>query len=210
MGVEFLGEMAPDFSVSALLLAAGEGRRMGTLKQLLPLGGRCILEVSMESLLGARLMEVILVLGFAAEEIRSRIGTGGVKVVINPHYAQGMATSVRAGVSAVDPRAEGILIALGDQPFIPPEVIDRLIRAFEGGEKGIIVPTYRGRRGHPVIFHRRYRGELMTLQGDEGGRGVIARHLDDLLLVEVDCPGILEDIDDLEGYREGLSRLNAP
>lgn len=190
---------ARDF-VSALLLAAGESQRMGRLKQLLPLGGSTLIEVVLENLLRSRLQEVIVVLGFGAEEIRPRVEAKGVRVAVNPRYKEGMASSLRVGLDALDPRAEGILVALADQPFIPPEVIDRLIEAFQGTSKGIVVPTFQGRRGHPVIFHRRYMEELRSLSGDQGGRELLHRNPEDLLEVEVDCPGVITDIDTLEDY----------
>ena len=190
---------ARDF-VSALLLAAGESQRMGRLKQLLPLGGSTLIEVALENLLRSRLQEVIVVLGFGAEEIRPRVEAKGVRVAVNPRYKEGMASSLRVGLDALDPRAEGILVALADQPFIPPEVIDRLIEAFQGTSKGIVVPTFQGRRGHPVIFHRRYMEELRSLSGDQGGRELLHRNPKDLLEVEVDCPGVITDIDTLEDY----------
>lgn len=186
--------------VSALLLAAGESQRMGRLKQLLPLGGSTLIEVVLENLLRSRLQEVIVVLGFGAEEIRPRVEAKGVRVAVNPRYKEGMASSLRVGLDALDPRAEGILVALADQPFIPPEVIDRLIKAFQGTSKGIVVPTFQGRRGHPVIFHRRYMEELRSLSGDQGGRKLLHRNPEDLLGVEVDCPGVITDIDTLEDY----------
>ena len=186
--------------VSALLLAAGESQRMGRLKQLLPLGGSTLIEVVLENLLRSRLQEVIVVLGFGAEEIRPRVEAKGVRVAVNPRYKEGMASSLRVGLDALDPRAEGILVALADQPFIPPEVIDRLIEAFQGTSKGIVVPTFQGRRGHPVIFHRRYMEELRSLSGDQGGRKLLHRNPEDLLGVEVDCPGVITDIDTLEDY----------
>ena len=190
---------ARDF-VSALLLAAGESQRMGRLKQLLPLGGSTLIEVALENLLRSRLQEVIVVLGFGAEEIRPRVEAKGVRVAVNPRYKEGMASSLRVGLDALDPRAEGILVALADQPFIPPEVIDRLIEAFQGTSQGIVVPTFQGRRGHPVIFHRRYMEELRSLSGDQGGRELLHRNPEDLLEVEVDCPGVITDIDTLEDY----------
>jgi len=173
---------------------------MGHLKQLLPLGGSTLIEVALENLLRSRLQEVIVVLGFGAEEIRPRVEAKGVRVAVNPRYKEGMASSLRVGLDALDPRAEGILVALADQPFIPPEVIDRLIEAFQGTSKGIVVPTFQGRRGHPVIFHRRYMEELRSLSGDQGGRELLHRNPEDLLEVEVDCPGVITDIDTLEDY----------
>jgi len=186
--------------MSALLLAAGEAKRMGRPKLLLPLRDRTIFEVSLGNLVRSRVDEVIVVLGHRADGFLPLIRGKKVKAVINPHHSQGMSTSVRRGLDAVASESQGLMIALADQPFIPPEVIDRLIEAFQGTSKGIVVPTFQGRRGHPVIFHRRYMEELRSLSGDQGGRELLHRNPEDLLEVEVDCPGVITDIDTLEDY----------
>jgi molybdenum cofactor cytidylyltransferase len=124
------------------------------------------------------------------------------KVVINPQFEKGMSTSIHVGVQAVDPRCTGVLIALADQPFIPPEVIDQLIERFAAGEKGIVLPVYEGKQGHPVILDRkRYETELLRLQGDIGGKEIVRRHLEDVLEVEVASRGVIVDIDGWDDYR---------
>ena len=173
---------------------------MGRPKLLLPLRDRTIFEVSLGNLVRSRVDEVIVVLGHRADDFLPLIRGKKVKAVINPHYSQGMSTSLRRGLDAVASESQGLMIALADQPFIPPEVIDRLIEAFQGTSKGIVVPTFQGRRGHPVIFHRRYMEELRSLSGDQGGRELLHRNPEDLLEVEVDCPGVITDIDTLEDY----------
>jgi len=98
--------------------------------------------------------------------------------------------------------SQGVMIALADQPFIPPEVVDFLIDAFLKGERGIVLPTWRGRRGHPVILSlSRYGEELRGLTGDKGAREILARHKEDILEVEVECRGVIEDIDDEAQYK---------
>ena len=97
-------------------------------------------------------------------------------------------------------RCAAALRALADQPFIDTRTIDRLIGEFGARGKGIALPVYQGRRGHPVIFDIKYKGELLELKGDIGGREIIARHQDDVLEVAVDCEGVIIDIDVMDLY----------
>jgi len=131
-----------------------------------------------------------------------------VKVVINPHFREGMSTSIRQGLLALAPNTRGFFICLGDQPGIGKAIIDRLMQEFERHypEKNIIVPTYRGSRGHPVLFSMKYRKDALALRGDIGCRALLADHPDDLLAVEVDTEAVLADIDspeDLHRLRSG-------
>jgi molybdenum cofactor cytidylyltransferase len=189
--------------ISALLLAAGMGKRMGGAKQLLSLGEQRMIEASLHNLLASRVDQIVIVLGFAADEIRPFVqGKERVKVVINPRFREGMSTSIHEGVQAVDSRAQGILIALADQPFIPPVVIDQLIERFAAGEKSIVLPVYEGKRGHPVILDRkRYEPALLALQEDVGAREIVRNHPEDVLEVEVAFKGVLIDIDEPEDYQ---------
>jgi len=186
--------------VSAILLAAGQSKRMGRVKQLLPLGQSTIVERTIDNLLHSTIGETIVVLGYREEEIRKTITDKPVKIAINPHYRQGISTSIIAGLKQIDQRARAVLIALGDQPFIDSHTINSLVEAFTAHRKGIVIPVYLGRRGNPVIFAIRYKGELLNLKGDVGGRGIIRRHLDDVLEVAVNCEGVLLDIDTMENY----------
>jgi len=189
--------------ISALLLAAGKGERMGGAKQLLTLGERRMVEASLYNLLASQVDQIIIVLGFAAEKIRPLVeGKERVKVVINHRFREGMSTSIHQGLQAVDSRAQGILIALADQPFIPAEVIDQLIEQFAAGGKGIVLPIYQGERGHPVILSREaYEPELMALEGDRGGKEIVRSHPADVREVAVASPGVVVDIDEWEDYK---------
>jgi molybdenum cofactor cytidylyltransferase len=188
--------------ISALLLAAGKGERMGGVKQLLSLGEQRMIEAALDNLQASHVHEIIVVLGFAAEEIRPLVeGKERVKVVVNPHFEEGMSTSIQQGLKEIDPRATAILIALADQPFIPPKVINALIEGFATGAQGIVLPAYEGRRGHPVILDRKkYEGEFFDLQGDVGGKEIVSKHPEDVLEVEVASQGVLMDIDAPEDY----------
>lgn len=163
--------------LSAIILAAGESKRMGKPKQLMPLGKNTLLEQAIDNLLNSSVDETIVVLGHKAEEITKKIASKPVKIVINPDYQQGMSTSIVAGLIMVDPRSRAVMLALGDQPLVTSQTINQLIEAFIKHNKGIAVPTYRGRRGHPIIFDIKYKAELFKLKGDIGGREIIQNHL---------------------------------
>ncbi len=188
--------------VSAIVLAAGESKRMGKLKQLLPLGESTIIEQTIDNLLSSRIGEVIVVMGHGAEEIKRRLGTRQVKIVYNPRYTEGMSTSIAAGLRELDAKADAVMLVLADQPFIDSQTIDKLLDEFGKHDRGIAFPAYRGKRGHPVIFSRRYIDELLKLKGDAGAKELIERHPDDILEVPVDSPGILRDIDTPEAYSD--------
>ncbi len=181
--------------ISVIILAAGESKRMGKPKQLMPLGRTSILAQTIDNYLNSEVNEVIVVLGHRAEEAKRLIAARLVKLAINPNYQQGMSTSIIAGLNMVDSRARAVVIALGDQPFIDSQTLNRLIDEFYNHDKGIVIPVYRGRRGHPVIFAIRYKGELLGLKGNIGGRQIISDHPEDVLEVAVNCEGIYIDID---------------
>jgi molybdenum cofactor cytidylyltransferase len=188
--------------ISALLLAAGKGERMGEVKQLLSLGEKRMIEAALDNLHGSRCDEIIVVLGFAVDEVRPLVeGKERVAIVMNPRFEEGMSTSIQQGLRAINPRATGILIALADQPFIPPEVINALIEGFEARAQGIVLPAYEGKRGHPVTLDRKNsERELLALQGDVGGKEIVSKHPEDVLEVEVASQGVLMDIDAPEDY----------
>ncbi len=144
--------------ISAILLAAGESKRMGRPKQLLIWQGKTLLQHSLASLIGSVADEIILVLGHEADRIKETLPALPIKIVFNPDYRQGMASSLRRGLLALDPGSEAFLVLLADQPGIGPEIIDTLIRTFQQADPkpGIVRPVYRGRQGHPVLISSRY------------------------------------------------------
>jgi len=186
---------ASSTKVSAILLAAGESKRMGKFKQLMPLGNSTMVEQTTDNLLSSGVSEVIVVLGHRAEEVMKRVATKPIKIALNPIYHQGMGTSIVAGLNLVDSRAQAVMLVLGDQPFVDSQTIDRLIEEFDAHDKGIALPVYQGRRGHPIIFSIKYKAQLSGLKGDIGGREIIKEHPEDILEVAVECEGINIDID---------------
>lgn len=192
--------------VSAVLLAAGESKRMGQPKLLLPFGNSTIVEQTVDNLLSSKLDEVIVVVGHQAQQITEKLAIRPVKVVFNPAYHEGMSTSIIRGLNLVEGNRRAFMLCLGDQPLIDSATINRLIEAFLKHDKGIVVPVYRRRRGHPIIFAMRYKAALQELTGDVGGRQIIGEHEDDILEVAVDRPSINIDIDTMNDYQSHINR----
>jgi len=188
--------------ISAILLGAGESKRMGANKLLLPWGKKIVLTHCVDTLLQSIVKEVIVVIGDRTKVIENQLRGRKVKVVINPQYRKGMSTSIQKGIRAVDPNSHGILIALGDMPFLVSRTVNSLIRAFSQGKGTIVVPSFRGRKGHPVIFHRRYKKELLQLKEDVGGKAIIERHPEEVRLVQIRSEGVVKDIDTWKDYKK--------
>ncbi len=189
--------------VSAVVLAAGASMRMGRAKQLLPLGETTVLARALENVRSAGLDDIVLVLGASAEAIRRQLPhplLQGVKVVLNPAYGQGMASSLSEGLSAVDRQSDAALIVLGDQPFLQPLTLHQIIDRYRGSRAQIVVPTYQGERGNPVLLDRSVFPEAMALEGDVGCRAIFANHLEGISKVEVEDMGVLLDLDDPADY----------
>jgi molybdenum cofactor cytidylyltransferase len=183
--------------VAALVLAAGQSRRMGQQNKLLAeVDDRPMISHVVDAMLASRAAPVIVVTGHQAEEVRAALGQRPVQLAHNPDYEQGLSTSLRVGLAALPEDVEGVLIGLGDMPRIRPEQIDRLIAAFNPSEnRAIIVPTVRGKRGNPVLFARRFVPEMLQICGDVGARHLIGEHADELVKIEMDDDAALLDID---------------
>ena len=196
--------------VYAIVLSAGMSTRMGSPKQLLPFGDRTVLQRIVDVLLRADLAGVVVVLGHRAEAVRESLAGRPVDFCLNPDYREGMFSSVRCGLSALPPGANAALIVLGDQPQIDAEVVRRVVAAYREGEKGIVIPTFEGGRGHPALVDLgRYRDEIFELSGEAGLKPVMRGHPEDTLELPVDEAGILRDIDTPEDYRAELQRQKA-
>jgi molybdenum cofactor cytidylyltransferase len=194
--------------VAAIILAAGRSTRMGGPNKLLAeLSGKKLVRIATEQALASKASEVIVVTGHQADLVEQALAGLKVKFVRNPDFAGGLASSVKAGISAVSRDADGAVICLGDMPLIDAGLIDRLIEAF-APDRGnlIVVPVADGRRGNPVLWSRRFFKELMTLDGDIGARHLIARHAEAVADVPVEGNGAFLDIDTpqaLEAARRG-------
>jgi molybdenum cofactor cytidylyltransferase len=181
--------------VSAIVLAAGSSTRMGTVKPLVRIGGETMLERTLSALRESRVDEIIVVLGHSADLIQRSVGFDGARIVINDSYYEGMASSLRTGLSSLRADAAGVLIVLADQPFLKHETIDRLIDEYRENKPEIIVPTYNGFRGNPVLLDRSVFDELAELKGDIGCRAIFQDHRGGILKLPVQDAGVLLDLD---------------
>ncbi len=173
---------------------------MGVDKLSLPWGRKTMLGHCVETLLRSEVHELIVVLSTRNKGVRNQFPARKVKTVINRLSKMGMGSSIRKGLQKIHPRCRGILIALGDQPHLKTRTINALIRTFEGGKGGIIVPSFRGTRGNPVIFDRKFKTELLNLRGDVGGRSIIENHPEDVRVVPVKSIGVVRDVDTWPAY----------
>jgi molybdenum cofactor cytidylyltransferase len=196
-----------DTALAGVVLAAGESRRMGTPKQLLPFGERTILERVVDTLLTAGVGQVIVVLGHLADRVRTVLGDRPVQAVVNEAYRQGMLTSVKCGVQAISTDHNAVLFALGDQPQIDSAVVREVIGAYRTGDAGIVIPRYNGKKGHPIIINlSRYREAIIDLPGSVGLNALMQEYADDVRLIDVATEDIIHDIDVPEDYTRELAR----
>ncbi len=176
---------------------------MGRPKQLLDLNGRPVVAACLETIIGAGIKDVVVVVGPGGSEIGRVAGAFPVTVVENEDPETDMAQSVRVGLGKVSREASGVLVCLCDHPLIMPETMAMLCAVHAGGGGGIIIPCYRGRKGHPTLFARALleeMGTLLTL------RDIIERHGDAVRLVDVEDEGTVLDMDTWEEYREMVKR----
>jgi molybdenum cofactor cytidylyltransferase len=190
----------------AVILAAGESRRMGTQKLLLPFGDATVIESVVLTALASRVDRVLAVLGADRDAVRQKLEPLGIDFVINENFVKGMLSSVQAGFAALPPDAEAAVVMLGDQPFLPAGVVYAVVEAFRRSGKGIVVPAFQGRRGHPVLIGLKYRDEVLALDPTDGLRRLMHAHPDDIFEAEVEDANILRDMDVPEDYANELKR----
>jgi molybdenum cofactor cytidylyltransferase len=186
--------------IGAVVLAAGSSRRMGEPKQLLELGGKTILEQVLGSVRATKVSDIVVVLGFHAETIAKQVSLEGIKVAINEAHREGMGGSLRAGLSALDQQTDATLIVLADQPFVRSTTLDLIIDRYQQSSGQIVIPTYQGFRGNPVLLDRSVFHDVMALTGDIGCRAIFGDHTEGIVEVPVADIGVLLDIDSKEDY----------
>jgi len=190
--------------VWAMILAAGESKRMGKPKLLLPFGRKTIIETVIESVIQSKVEGVLVVLGSDREKIKEKIKNFSLKIAVNPDFQSGMLSSIQKGFQAMPKNAQAVLVILGDQPSISSAVINKIVNAYKKTGKGIVLPVYRKNRGHPVLIDAKYREEVEKLSPDLGLHGTVFSHPEDILEVEVDTSSIVRDIDDEVDYKREL------
>lgn len=193
--------------IPGVVLAAGLSLRMGRAKLLLDWGGKPVVRRVVEQVKAGGVDEVVVVLGREAQGIREALSGLPVRFVGNPEPEAGQASSIACGVSALGPGVSAALIALGDQPALPPEVIPRLLQTFRETAKAIVAPLYRGVQGNPVLFAATVFPELRALTGDRGARSVVEKDPPRVALVSFDLP-MPADLDTFEDYERLRPRVN--
>ena len=183
--------------VVAILLAAGQSRRMGAFKPLLPFGNKTVIESCIEYLHDAGVETVVAVLGHRANEIREKLS--GVTIAINPDPNSEMGASIAAGIRALPDDAKCVLIALVDHPAVPSTVVSRLIEDWKRGSR-IVVPTHQNRGGHPVLVDLSFREELLTLDQSGGLRQLLKTHASQVKRLAGDSPFVARDMDTWDDY----------
>ena len=184
--------------IAAIVLAAGRSTRAAPDHKLLVKlpDGRSMIETTVAHVLAAGVAQVIVVTGHDADAIKAALKGRDVGYVHAPDYASGLAHSLRAGLAALPPGISGALVCLGDMPLVDADVLNRLIAAFDPDEgRTIIVPAHRGRRGNPVLWDRKFFGEIAALEGDTGARRLFRVHMEQVAEVEMETDAILLDFD---------------
>jgi len=176
-------------------------------KPLVPIGGRPMLVHVLSAVRGSRIEDIVVVLGASADRVRKSVSVDGARTIVNEAYAEGMSTSIRAGLRAAHPESEAFLIVLGDEPFVTSSTIDALLAEREGSRAKILIPTYRGQRGNPVLVDRELAAEMQSITGDQGCRAIFGHHVEQILEVPVDDPGILIDLDSPEQVTQSEAAL---
>ena len=192
----------PDMETWAIILAAGESLRMKRNKLLLPYRNLTIIEVVIGNIRQAQIEHILLVTGAYRDELTEATRYLKVSYCHNDDYREGMLSSVQCGFSHLPPSMEAALIFPGDQPEIPRSVAADLMEEQTRSGKGLLVPVFAGKRGHPLLIHRRYREDIFRLNPEEGLRGLLKRFPGDVQEVKVNTPGILKDVDIPADYDE--------
>jgi len=188
--------------ISGLVLGAGASSRFGQPKQLLPFRGGTLLGwVINQAERATGLDEVIVVLGRAVDEIREKVDLGNAKVVENPVFGSGCASSYRAGIGALDQRSDAVMILLGDQPGVDSETINSVADEWRRGDGQIALASYRGREGHPMLFARPLFDKLVELHGDKAAWKLVDANPDMVRVIPFDRP-FPEDIDTVEDFQQ--------
>jgi molybdenum cofactor cytidylyltransferase len=193
--------------VWAIVLAAGESTRMKANKLLLPWEGVPMIGAVIDRIRASGAEGILVVLGAYRDEMLDVLDSRYVTTCYNADYREGMLSSVRCGFKNLPAEASAALVFLGDQPMVAPEVTGRLVEAWRASGKGICLPVFGGRRGHPVLIDRKYREEIDHLDPEVGLKGLMHGHPDDILEVESGGPAILRDIDTPADYEKETRNL---
>lgn len=196
--------------ISAILLAAGQSRRMGSFKQLLPFGSTTIIDSCINSLRATNITELIIVVGYRGEEVNEHVQAHHqdtrIKLITNSQYLTGMTSSVQAGLRAISPQSQALLLALVDQPRVTSQTITQLTETYYQTDTTIIKPRYLGQSGHPIIMARSCWREILALSADQGLNLVTRAYQSQTHYLEVTDSGVIADIDTPDDYEREIRK----
>ncbi|HET9401445.1 MAG TPA: nucleotidyltransferase family protein [Candidatus Acidoferrales bacterium] len=193
--------------LAALILAAGESRRMGSPKALLPYQDKTFVEHLLEVTRHPRVSVQRVVLGASAAAIRERLHLAEGSVVVNDQWELGQLSSIQAGIRSLeDEPTDGAMICPVDHPLVSAPLVAMLIDEFDrtGAQRGIVLPVYRGKRGHPVIFARRFYDQLLAAPNDKGARAIVWQNPSEIREIETSEEGVVLNINDPDAYRKAV------
>jgi len=208
--------------LAAVILSAGQSSRMGSPKALVPFRGRTFLEHLLEAVEANRIVQIPgkdpaaghgigwlrVVLGAHVQEITSQLALDPANVVVNPDWKQGQLSSIQAAVRSLpEGQTDGMLLFLVDHPLVSAVVVGEIIAQFYATGRPIVLPKFRGKRGHPVIFGRRLYDELLNAPVDQGARAVVWAHAAEVLEVPTEDEGVALNLNDPESLRRALERF---
>jgi molybdenum cofactor cytidylyltransferase len=190
-----------------LILAAGESKRMGFPKMLLPFNGRTMIENVIVNVTRSDVDNTMVVLGADKNKLMELVEKSSVKYCYNDDYKEGMLSSVKCGFRNLPSDIVAVLVFQGDQPLIFPKAINTVIDAYRNSGKGIIIPVHKNKRGHPLLIDRKFRYEIDKLDAHKGLCSLAHQFSDDVLEVEIDDSGILKDFDTYEEYKNEVNQI---
>jgi molybdenum cofactor cytidylyltransferase len=190
----------------AIILAAGESKRMGFPKMLLSINGKTMLENVILNVTGSDIDHAVVVLGADSELLTDITSKYYVKICLNDNYKEGMLSSVKCGFRNLPLDFEAVMIFQGDQPFITRKVINKVIETYKNSDKGIVIPVHENKRGHPLLVNRKYMDKIDQLDNGVGLRSLAYTFYDDVLEVETYDPGILSDFDTYTDYLKVINQ----
>jgi len=189
--------------ITALILAAGQSKRMGQPKMLLPWGTETVLSHVITVFRKAGLEDILVLTGGAREQVENEIAHLNIRTIFNEQFTQGeMLSSIQCGIRSLTHKTQAILIGLGDQPQVQAGSVRMVCDAYRESNSKIVVPSYNMRRGHPWLIERSLLHDLMILESPQSPRDFLNAHRKKIQYVNVDDPGILADLDTPEDYRK--------
>jgi molybdenum cofactor cytidylyltransferase len=191
----------------AIILAAGESKRMGFPKMFLPFNGSTMIENVIRNIKSSKVDNMIIVSGAGSEKLSELVSGLNANCCYNNNYKEGMLSSVLCGIRNLPADFRAVLVFQGDQPLIAPETINKVIDAYRSSGKGIVIPVFEKKRGHPLLIDRKYRDETEKLDPDKGLRSLADKFSGDVFEVETVDPGILRDFDTFHEYIKELNQI---